>query len=215
MDEPGAVSPKPSEPSLRRTHPAPKFGPTRVQEPEESASSSLDDTKSMQIFVYANGPKPFILDVTRNTTTEETKMLVHKRSGTPAYQQRLMYAGRQLKPLRTLKDYDVKPESTIHMVVRLHGGAEEGPPPETTYTFSSQMRAIFFNPYARLFNRDGATNRVPTPYTFSSQMRAIFFNSYPPSFDAFHPGRIRGVLLSCQPDSGVRNQLSRHYTQFS
>ena len=229
MDETGAVSPKPSEPSLRRTHsaptktsstdglstgdlsphrlsgpskpqdihssggvafPAPKFGPARVQEPEESESSSLDDTKSMQIFVYANGPKPLTLVVTRNTTTEETKMLVQERSGTPAYQQRLIYAGRQLDPLRTLKDYNVKPESTIQMVVRLHGGAEEGPPPETTYTFSSQMRAIFFNPYARLFNRDGKTNRVPAPYTFSSQMRAISFNSYPHLLMLFIPAGV-------------------------
>ena len=135
MDETGTVSPKPSESSLRRTYsaptktssthglsrPAPKFGPMEVQEPGEPEKPTLDDTEPMQIIV---APNPLTLVVTRNTTTEEAKMLIQEKEGTPVARQRLIYAGRQLDALRTLKDYNVQPGSTLRMVLRLHGGAE-------------------------------------------------------------------------------------------
>ena len=174
--------------------PAPKLDPVQVQEPGDPESSPLDAVP-MKVYVKTLTGKIFTIVVTRNTTAEEAVILIQDKLGIPPDQQRLIYRGKQLEQLRTLNYYNVTPGSTLHMVLRLHGGGPPAqhfdylcfngdgttkpvPPPKPPYTFSSQMKAILFSPYTHLFNKDGTTNRVPAPYTFFSQMRAIVFNSY-------------------------------------
>ena len=53
---------------------------------------------------------------------EDVKRLVHCMEGIPTDQQRLLFTSVSLEDGRTLRDYNIQPKSTIHLVLRLRGG---------------------------------------------------------------------------------------------
>ncbi|KAF9234375.1 ubiquitin-related domain-containing protein [Melanogaster broomeanus] len=90
--------------------------------PKATREKRVDESE-VQIFVKSINGRTITLMVSPTDAVERLMDKIQEKTDIPPEEQRILYGGKQLAPGRTLSDYNISKESTLHLVLRLRGGS--------------------------------------------------------------------------------------------
>lgn len=76
----------------------------------------------MQLFVKTLQGQTLTVNADTADTIQAVKERIAAKENLPAGEQRLVYAGKQLDETRSLQDYNIQENATLHLLMRLKGG---------------------------------------------------------------------------------------------
>jgi len=127
-------------------------------------------TTNKQIFVKTQCGKTITIDLSNDSTIEDLQMKIQDKEGIPPDQMRIIFNGYQIWGERTIRDYRIKNEDTLELILRLRGGKP------VISVYNDSEKDFVGNISIKLNNDFEFTDVIPEPIIISDINQSTFEN---------------------------------------